>query len=196
MMTSRIALLLFVVYLLASCLPSARKPVTDEAKVDSLLAFHSRTLFEDLAEDFSLDYRPMPVSAKPYSQAPEGCYDAILESLDKLGIKELDTLSWAIEMKRRTEWDSLFFGDKFKLVPDDTIRSIFADDSRWWGYFNEHIGPGFLRFSLPIFFNDYHYALVYASENCGGLCGYGAWMIMRREEKHWVKVDEHCFWIS
>lgn len=50
--------------------------------------------------------------------------------------------------------------------------------------------------SVPIFFNDYQHALVYAGESSSGLSGFGAWFVLKREDGEWVTVSEHCFWIS
>jgi len=168
------------------------------ALTDSVWVHETRGLMEALAQMTQPpNRRPIPVNTDPGDYPmPEICHELIFEALSGLGVADRDVQAWEAERKRIVQWDSRFFGDGFQLVPADTIQAILKERVVGWLRFYEEIGYGFMTFSPPVFFSDYQYALIYASENCGFLCGSGTWYVLKREDDQWIIVNRQCNWIS
>lgn len=168
-------------------------PRTD---IDTLWTKHTKALLSDMATQFKISGQPAIVNDQPFVNSPSGCYDAIVNALSVVGVSAPDILTWERDLYRIAQWDSLYFDNRFKLIPGDTIRAIFADEHRWWNYFYEQVGTSFWTFSAPIFFNDYQYALVNIRESCGGLCDFSGWYMVVRENGRWRAENEFCISIS
>ncbi len=94
-----------------------------------------------------------------------------------------------------TKWAKEFF-ENTKLVSNDTINTIFKDNSKWWTCFNKNIGHSFNTFSVPIFLRNETYCLFYSDNHCGGLCGGGRLTLYKKENNKWTEVKSYCDWIS
>jgi hypothetical protein len=55
--------------------------------------------------------------------------------------------------------------------------------------------PGFAAFSTPAYTNDGQ-AVVYASYFCGNVCGYGWFVLLKRDNGKWQVQTTHMLWIS
>ena len=52
------------------------------------------------------------------------------------------------------------------------------------------------KFSAPVFSEDARFAIVYVEYFCGGLCGEGYYMLVKKNEKGWSLMGIHSIWIS
>lgn len=150
----------------------------------------SKVLIAALSQEIRINHQPIFVSTKPghFPMRPE-CYTMVLEILSDLGVESQDSVAWRKEWNRVHEWDARFFGDSFQLISEETIRDVLSDRPFGWIRFHEEIGWGYLTFSPPVFFDGDQYALIYASQSCGFLCGEGAWYVMERDNDQWTVVS-------
>jgi hypothetical protein len=93
------------------------------------------------------------------------------------------------------KWTKESLGN-IRLMSSDTINAIFKDHSKWWTYFNKHVGPSFNTYSIPIFLRNDTYCLFYSDHQCGGLCGEGNLTLYKKQNDKWTVVKSYCDWIS
>lgn len=134
------------------------------------------------------------LSDKPFSFES---FDCILDLLTDTTTYTKEELSFIKdkEYPLLTKWAKESFGNT-NLVSSDTINPIFEDNSKWWTYFNKHIGRSFNTFSTPIFLRNDTYCLFYSSHHCGGLCGGGNLALYKKQNNKWTVVKTYCDWIS
>jgi hypothetical protein len=78
------------------------------------------------------------------------------------------------------------------------VLSIFADGGGWWTeFYRRYPGArGFIRFSKLAFTPAHDQAVVYVSHSCGGLCGTGWLVWLRRSSTRWAIAAQSMLWIS
>jgi hypothetical protein len=79
-----------------------------------------------------------------------------------------------------------------------TNRELPASATNFWGEFYKKFpdSSGIVSFS-NVGFNDQHdQAFVYAARSCGGLCGEGDFVLLKRVNGEWKIVDDECLWVS
>jgi len=91
---------------------------------------------------------------------------------------------------------------KYELLDDRQSEQIFGKDLEsldkgWDTYWKQHPhSTGLLTFSRVAFNAANGEAVLFASEVCGGLCGYGYLFRLRKELGAWKIVEERFLWIS
>jgi hypothetical protein len=70
--------------------------------------------------------------------------------------------------------------------------------ANFWGEFDERFpnSSGILSFSNVGFNQQYNQALVYVAHSCGGLCGEGDFVLLRKVNGKWEILNEQNMWIS
>lgn len=134
------------------------------------------------------------LSDKPFSFEYFDCISDLLTDTTTYTKEELLFIKDK-EYPLLTKWTKESFGNT-KLVSSDTINAIFKDNSKWWTYFNKHIGRSFYTFSVPIFLRNDSYCLFYSDHHCGGLCGGGNLTLYKKQNNKWTVVKTYCDWIS
>lgn len=94
-----------------------------------------------------------------------------------------------------TKWTKELF-TTINIVSEDTLNSIFKDNSKGWNLFHKNIGQSFNTFSIPIFLRNDTYCLFYTDNHCGGECGDGRLILYKKERNKWTEVKSYCNWIS
>ena len=77
-------------------------------------------------------------------------------------------------------------------------KSEFPDDDNFWLRFSQRFpnSSSLLSFS-NVGFNDQHdQALVYVTRTCGGLCGGGGYVLLKKVNGKWEIQNEQTIWIS
>ena len=77
-------------------------------------------------------------------------------------------------------------------------ESEFPDDGKFWLRFSERF-PNYSRlisFSNVGFNNQHDQALVYVTQACGGLCGGGGYVLLKKINGKWEIQNEQTLWIS
>ena len=129
---------------------------------------------------------------KPFSFEYFECIEELLSDTTSYTKEELSFIKEK-QYPSLTKWTKEFFRNT-RLVSSDTINAIFKDNSKWWTYFNKHIGRAFNTFS--IFLRNDTYCLFYSDHSCGGLCGSGRLTLYKKENNKWTKVKSYCDWVS
>jgi len=70
-------------------------------------------------------------------------------------------------------------------------------DHFWASFYKKYPNSSGLLFFSDVGFNDRHdQAFVYAGKTCGGLCGIGEYVLLRKVNGKWEIRQEHELWIS
>ncbi|MGB6975036.1 MAG: hypothetical protein WBD67_10175 [Terracidiphilus sp.] len=84
----------------------------------------------------------------------------------------------------------------YELVKSSEVHSIFKNGG-WPAYYKRFPdSQGLLTFSRVGFNADGKQALFYASNNCGGLCGVGKYVVMQKLDGRWRVEKLIRIWIS
>jgi len=84
----------------------------------------------------------------------------------------------------------------YEILGTDELNSAFENGS-WTAFYKQYPGStGVLGFSRVGINGDGTQALFYASNNCGGLCGGGTYVIMAKQDGRWVIDKEIEMWVS
>lgn len=79
-----------------------------------------------------------------------------------------------------------------------TNRDLPRSVNNFWGEFYKKFprSSGIVSFS-NVGFNDQHdQAFLYAARSCGGLCGAGDYVLLKKVNGKWEIVDDQCLWVS
>jgi hypothetical protein len=79
-----------------------------------------------------------------------------------------------------------------------TNRELPTSATNFWDEFYKKFphSSGIVSFS-SVGFNDQHdQAFVYAARSCGGLCGAGDFVLLKKVNGEWKIVGEECLWVS
>jgi hypothetical protein len=131
---------------------------------------------------------------KPFSFENSDCLSYLLTDAGTYTKEELSIIKDK-KFPSLVKWTKESFGST-KLVSSDTINAIFKDHSKWWTYFNKHIGRSFNTFSVPIFLRNDTYCLFYSDHHCGGLCGEGKLILYKKQNNKWTVLKSYCNWVS
>jgi hypothetical protein len=91
---------------------------------------------------------------------------------------------------------------KYQLLDDRQFEQTFgkgveALDKGWNTYWKQHPhSTGLLTLSRVAFNSDTGEAVLFASEVCGGLCGYGYLFRLKKDQGAWKIIEERFLWIS
>jgi hypothetical protein len=87
---------------------------------------------------------------------------------------------------------------QYALVPGREIRGFFEDGAQGWSKFYEKYpwSSGYWEFSRVGFDNGNREAVVYLGRHCGGLCGTGNLVLLRKVSGKWVVKNSAMLWIS
>lgn len=135
---------------------------------------------------------------QPLIQKP--VYDKVSHSqklveVFKFTAREKTFLLKQIEKYRNFIWpDSIIKGAR--VIPQDSLRSIFKDPRNGWNRFAEQYGSVLYHFSRPIFFRNNNYCLFLTGFSCGRLCEESELMILKKEKNAWTKVATLLMWAS
>jgi hypothetical protein len=86
--------------------------------------------------------------------------------------------------------------DRYRLVNQEVLKSIFADARGWSEFHRRFPGAGLLEFSRIGFNSDRTEALVYMSESSGIKNGGGDYFVLTRIGKTWVIKEKINAWLS
>jgi len=121
-------------------------------------------------------------------------HDMLKESMPEALPQTLDTYLAVNQSSKPLRVANL--GISYVLVKDSDLPDDGID--RFWTKFYKKFpkSPGILFFS-DIGFNDRHdQAFVYAGKTCGGLCGEGEYVLLRKVNGKWEIQKEHDLWVS
>ena len=123
-------------------------------------------------------------------------YNSIEDSVD-FTADERAQIAGEIKHPRITVWTNDWVPDA-RIIPKQEINEIFKDggiEGGWNAFYNRY-GESFSDYSMPIFLRDNTLCLFYSGNHCGGLCGYGALVLYRRDGNGWVVVRDFGSWVS
>jgi len=123
------------------------------------------------------------------------CFNEIFADTVQFCARERDLIRAKAKNAWIRQWTNTILPD-IRIIPGDSVTSIFKDLSRNWIYFHQHFGNGILGFSTPVFYNHYTFCLFYFQYSCDGLCGEGYYKLYKKEGIQWVKLKTYCRWIS
>lgn len=94
-----------------------------------------------------------------------------------------------------------FGGDyAYRLVPADELKFLFSREGAedgWTQFYRRYRrSMGYLVLSRPGFNRDRNPALVHVGLNCGGLCGFGQYVLLEKEKGSWRVRETAQTWIS
>jgi len=116
--------------------------------------------------------------------------------------KEFEDLLWAQNKKSYSLERRFDIRVKYELLDDQKCEQMFgkgveALDKGWDSYWKQHPhSTGLLTLSRVAFNSDPGEAVLFASEVCGGLCGYGYLFRLRKDQGAWKIIEERFLWIS
>jgi hypothetical protein len=85
----------------------------------------------------------------------------------------------------------------YDLVDKTEVDSIFNKGGWWTDYYKKYPNSqGILSLSRVGFSPDGNQAVFYASNGCGGKCGTGTYVVMKRVDSGWKVAKEILTWIS
>jgi hypothetical protein len=98
-------------------------------------------------------------------------------------------------------FDSSLFPTGTRLVPAAKVQKIFRNrgiEENWSAFRTEFKAEGWLAFSAALLGEDQLNALVYYESRCGGLCGEGGYVWLRRDTtgSPWQIVKKIISWMS
>lgn len=131
---------------------------------------------------------------KPFSFEYNNCISTLLMDSSTFSNDEL-TFIKDKKYPKLTKWTNELF-TTIKIISQDTLNSIFKDNSKGWNLFHKNIGQSFNSFSIPIFLRNDTYCLFYSDNHCGGECGDGRLILYKKERNKWTEVKSYCNWIS
>lgn len=130
----------------------------------------------------------------PFSFEYNNCISTLLMDSSTFSNDEL-TFIKDKQYPTLTKWTKELF-TTIKIISQDTLNSIFKDNSKGWNLFHKNIGQSFYSFSIPIFLRNDTYCLFYTDNHCGGECGDGRLILYKKERNKWTEVKSYCNWIS
>lgn len=106
--------------------------------------------------------------------------------------------------RRNAEPESLRYigaiSPRIEFVSAEDIERIFPANSAvdpWTNFYKRYPGSGGLvSLSVPGFNEDHTEALVYVAHMCGGLCGGGEFVILKKDRGRWVVDRTDELWVS
>jgi hypothetical protein len=120
------------------------------------------------------------------------------QSMNKLMPEaELQTLdSYLLRNKGAQELRVSNLGINYIIVRDSDLPDGEFDD--FWDRFYKKYpnSPGIVYFSNVGFNDKYDQAFVYVGRSCGGLCGSGEYVLLKKVNRSWEIVDEEELWVS
>ena len=85
----------------------------------------------------------------------------------------------------------------YQLVDKATIDTILHQPGWWTDYYTKYPGSqGFIELSRVGFAPDGRQAVFYAANYCGGTCGTGTYVVMRKLNSSWRVANEVLMWVS
>lgn len=93
---------------------------------------------------------------------------------------------------------SLELNFQYVLIPGEEIREFFKNGGTGWSKFYKKYGKtsGYWELSRVGFNNENREAVVYLGHHCGGRCGTGDFVLLRKETGKWVVKNRVMLWIS
>lgn len=101
--------------------------------------------------------------------------------------------------KDRTGLLSMDPGIDYILIGPKGISHFFARESGsgWRGFYAKYPkSTGLLFFSRIGFNPQYNQAFLYAGKSCGGLCGFGSYFLLAKQEGKWIIERQQGLWVS
>lgn len=117
--------------------------------------------------------------SNPFSFEYNNCISTLLMDSSTFSNDEL-TFIKDKQYPTLSKWTKELF-TTIKIISEDTLNSIFKDNSKWWNFFHKNVGQSFNTFSVPIFLRNDTYCLFYSDNHCGGECGDGRLILYKKE---------------
>jgi hypothetical protein len=89
-----------------------------------------------------------------------------------------------------------FTGTAVEILPDSAFHRMRVENLRSHRYPEPYPAHGSVRFSRVAFTRDRARALVYVDYHCGGRCGTGELILLRRAGERWEIAERKRLWIS
>lgn len=89
-----------------------------------------------------------------------------------------------------------FTGTAVEILADSAFQRTRVDNLRSHYYPEPYPAGGSVRFSRVAFTRDRARALVYVDFHCGGRCGTGELILLRRTGERWEIVEKKRVWVS
>ena len=80
------------------------------------------------------------------------------------------------------------------LLEDIDYRVIMNNEKNNYGDDTKYII--LWSFTTPVFSEDRQHAIIYIEYYCGGLCGQGYYMLLKKSDVKWTPIGIHLLWVS
>lgn len=97
------------------------------------------------------------------------------------------------------KWDNSFsVSTQVRLISEEELHKYFGEGGTSWDGFHKDFpnAHGIGGFSRVAFNGDHSLALFYTSYTCGGLCGNGNYVLMKKINGEWKETNSAMAWIS
>ncbi len=134
----------------------------------------------------SLFYPPATVYKLDEARAGKRVINDVAEkqslAVDSLTLTEdeVDSAISKLHLSKRVKWSK-------DLLPNARITDTGSYFERWRNTTPGVAKPAYWTMSLPSFFRDGRYCIMFFMYYCGPMCGYEALIVYRKEGNHWVK---------
>ena len=135
-----------------------------------------------------------------FSSEPDGCLEPDAENEARLR-PLIDSYRKANKIRSVLQ-QKFNFPFEYELIPADLIEGFFTKKGPggWADFFKRFPGSGGYVVMSAVGFNpDKTLALVYAGHACGGLCGGGAYHLLKKADGKWTEIKwpgTTCTWVS
>ena len=113
-----------------------------------------------------------------------------------LPVTKETTDNYLLQNETPSELNFGFLG--FQYISEQEFESFFHDGGTGWrGFYQKHPhASGLITLSRIGFNRDHTEAFVYDTYSCGGLCGEGNYVVLKKVGSVWRIQDTACIWES
>jgi hypothetical protein len=121
---------------------------------------------------------------------------------DRIRANELKRLLENLMEKNRSSKSlHMKFGvnKKYVLLKSQNYSSIFENIALdgWTDFYKKYpASSGYITFSRVGFNSDGTKAVIYREVSCGGLCGYGGYILLSKDNGAWIEINSYGCWES
>ena len=127
-----------------------------------------------------------------------GITEAFHQTMNKLMPEaEVQTLdNYLLSNKTRQELKVWNLGINYVTIKDSDLPDVSLE-SYWESFYRRYPHSSGLVFFSKVGFNDRHdQAFVYVATSCGGLCGGGDYVLLKKVNGEWIVSKEENLWVS
>lgn len=133
-------------------------------------------------------------SASEKSGITEAFHHMMNKAMPEAEVQTLD--SYLLSNKTRQELKVWNLGINYVIVRDSDLPDA-RFESYWESFYRKYPNSSGLVFFSKVGFNDRHdQAFVYVGRSCGGLCGAGDYVLLKKVNGQWAVSQEQNLWVS